>query len=252
MSRRAGFSLFELAIVMVIVAFIAGGALTFVISMATRAQYDETNRRMDILQKALLDYSRANDRLPCPADAAQLPEAAAYGVGAQNASTPFDCTAENFSNGNTVEGMVPVKTLGLPDAMGLDAWGRRILYAVDQRLVVPYALTTYPRGDATVGSLTVEADTAGTSRTTAAVYVLYSAGVNGHGAFPAGGGASRLSVGSTDADELDNCDCDASGNFTALNSRFVQKQVTVNALTNAETFDDVVRYSIRADLRGGT
>lgn len=247
---KLGFSLFELAIVITIIAFLVAGSLTFIMAMATQQQYLETTQRMDTLQRALLNYSRSYDRLPCPADATLAVDNADFGKGVQNAADPYDCENENYSSGNSVEGMVPTKTLGLPDYMALDGWGRRVMYAVDERLTAPYAFTTFAITSTQIGSLTVLGDVAAAERTNRGAYVLYSAGQNGHGAFPPAGGVTRRTTGSANADELENCDCDSDGVYVSFNETFVQKKVTADIFTGEENYDDIVRYVNREDLRG--
>lgn len=141
-------------------------------------------------------------------------------------------------------GMVPTKTLALPDDYAIDGWGRRILYAVDVNITAQSGASNIPVSDSSISRITVN-DASGAAKTTAAVYLLLSHGKNGHGGYNRSGGSTRFAnYTSADATELTNCHCDSSAAATAFSATFVQKAASVTA------FDDIVVYATRADLRG--
>lgn len=253
LNRVTGFTLLEMSIVLVIIAVIAGGGATIFSASLQKQQLDETKQKLQVIQKALLDYRRAFNRIPCPARADILISAQYFG---QETANPGTCMggvpAANFSSGENVQGMVPTKTLGLPDEYALDGWGRRIFYAVDRRATTATtAFTTIAISDTTT-RFTVK-DASGTSITTKAIYVLLSAGLNGHGAYQRNG-AARINAGSTNTDEQDNCDCDDEAVATGLDGIFIQKLPTQDAsdATVRNNFDDIVVYGLRRDLRSFT
>lgn len=259
-SRRAGFSLLELSLSFVIIAVLGTGALTLFASSLDRRQIEETQGRLQTIQDALLEYRRTFDRLPCPADITLATSAANFGV---EAASPGVCTggspAANFTAGLTggpVAGGIPTKTLRLPDDFSSDGYGRRILYAVDTRLTYTAeadttnytpSFTTYPVANTVVGNITVR-DAGNNDRTTKAAYVLLSFGKNGHGAYSRQGGTTRIVSGSTNSQELENCDCDASAAGTGFDEVFVQRALTDNATNKSNVFDDVLAYEIRANI----
>jgi len=113
-----GFSLVELAVVVLIVSLMLTGAL-----MAFRAQTDvnnvtSTQRTLETARDALLGFAAANGRLPCPATLASNGQELPAGGGACADATGF----------------YPAATLGVqpsdPQGYLLDAWGNRILYSV--------------------------------------------------------------------------------------------------------------------------
>jgi prepilin-type N-terminal cleavage/methylation domain-containing protein len=118
--RRAlrGFTLTEMAVVMVIIGFlVAGGIMTFNAQIEQR-NYDETLRRLNAAAEAVLGYAIVNRRLPCPAaPAATGVESPAGGA----------CT-------NSFNGFLPAETIGFAhvdaDRYGVDAYNNRIRYAV--------------------------------------------------------------------------------------------------------------------------
>lgn len=119
-----GFSLVELAIVLVIVALLLGGLMVSIGAQQEIQSRNTTERRIADAIEALTGYMIANGRLPCPAtDGA---------TGVENFSTG-DSTTGGICN-NPYDGFLPAVTLGIgpTDANGymLDAWGNRIRYAV--------------------------------------------------------------------------------------------------------------------------
>jgi prepilin-type N-terminal cleavage/methylation domain-containing protein len=252
-SRQAGFTLFELAIVLVIIGTLAGGGLAMFMAWLDNKAEDVTRARMAAIQQTLLDYRRAQERIPCPADITQAQTAANFGV---EASTTGDCYSTgtikaNFrdgSNTNAVAGSVPVKTLRLPDEYAFDGWGRRILYAVDKRFTASGGFTS---NDIASTGIFVMKDASATTFANP-VYVLVSFGSNGHGAYLRSGGATRMSAQSVNTGELENCDCTSAGVSGTFNNIFIQKPYTANTANSLDSFDDIVYFQQRRDLLGWT
>jgi prepilin-type N-terminal cleavage/methylation domain-containing protein len=116
--KLSGFTLIELALVMAVVALLLGGLLVPLTMQIEQQKIRETQKALEEIKEALVGYTVANDRLPCPATVASN--------GAE-ATTGGACVP--------LEGFVPVRTLGLSlpvDSQGLllDAWGNRIRYRV--------------------------------------------------------------------------------------------------------------------------
>lgn len=150
--------------------------------------------------------------------------------------------AVTISRYNVAGGMVPTKTLLLPDDYAIDGWGRRIMYMVDVNITVAGGIVNIPVTDSANNRITINDAGAGT-RANNAVYLLLSYGKNGQGGYSRIGSSTRLGNISSDADELTNCHCNANGTSAAFSSTFVQKPSTI------ATFDDLVLYGTRADLR---
>lgn len=82
-----------------------------------------------------------------------------------------------------------------------------------------------------------------------AVYATWSAGENGHGAYPKVGGPIRFNAGSTNTHELENCDCGSgTGISGTFDLDFVQHEFTRNAATGTNQFDDILFFKTRAQL----
>ena len=118
-SRQQGFSLVEMAIVLVILGFVLSALLLPLRAQREQAAQLQTLNTLDSAKQALLGFAQANGRLPCPAIAGS-------GIAAPNAGGA--CTQQ--------VGFLPAITLGLQpvNAQGfaIDAWNNPIRYAVTQ------------------------------------------------------------------------------------------------------------------------
>lgn len=249
-SSILGFSLVELSVVLIIIGVTLGSGLTLATKKTEADKAYETETKLDNIEEALTLHLGDNLRLPCPADGSLAFSNASFGDEGTPSSTA--CASSNFNDsGNVYAGIIPTKTLGLPDDQAIDGWGRRFTYVIDYRLANNTTTNGTCSGNSncfqatTNGSITVN-DASGTARTTQAVYVLISHGKNGHGAYLRNGSATRLDNDSTDTDEQQNSMYDQNGvNITPYNDTFVQK-------TSTTTFDDVVRYKLRWQVVDGT
>jgi len=116
--RNLGFTLVELAIVLIIMALLSGGLMMTVGTQMENAAHSETQRRLSEARDALLGFTAANGRLPCPALGNATGIESPLGGGVCN---------DNW------DGFLPAVTLGInpTDEAGyaLDGWGNPIRYA---------------------------------------------------------------------------------------------------------------------------
>lgn len=125
--KPTGFTLVEMAIVLVIIGLLLGGLLMPLSAQLEQQRISETQKYLEQIKEALLGFAAANGRLPCPASATSNgQESFAVGGNATNG------LCSNFYNG-----FLPAATLGLTptDSQGyaVDAWGltqNRIRYAI--------------------------------------------------------------------------------------------------------------------------
>lgn len=246
--RQSGFSLVELSVVLTVIGITLSGALVIATKKTESDKIAETNFKLDKIEQAIDAYLVQNARIPCPAIGADVETVTAFGtaVAATQSVGNGVCTMASFSTGNIYSGVVPTKTLQLADEFMLDAWGRRISYVVDAR----FANNTTTNGSCNGGSLSGQKicfkyqpaggitvkDASGQNRTTQAVYVLFSSGKNGNGAWKRIGSATRLAA-SLDAGELENAGDDEG----AFDTVFIQKDETT-------TFDDILRYRTKPQI----
>lgn len=119
--RESGFSLAELAIVLVIVTLLTGGLFVSLGTQQDISNAKETEKRLAEIREALIGFALANGRLPCPA----APPPAG---GTESPQATGACTNALQS------GYLPASLLGTApaDAQGyaLDAWNNPIRYAI--------------------------------------------------------------------------------------------------------------------------
>lgn len=146
--RGLGFTLVELTVVLAVIAAILGGMIALSSVMLEDRAYKATVAKMKIIQQALTDYRLAYNTLPCPINSVISVTDPVFGT----APTTIACTgapAADRSNTTAAIGMLPVRTLGLPDEMGVDGWGRRFRYAVSTPYTWP---DSFDAMDSFVGS----------------------------------------------------------------------------------------------------
>ncbi|MFN7474537.1 MAG: type II secretion system protein [Burkholderiales bacterium] len=123
-----GFSLIEIAVVLVIIAILVTAIGVPLASQLDQQRTLDTQRQLDSIKEALYGYAMANGRLPCPASETSNGAEAFAGSGS---AADGDCSSTS--------GWVPAATLGLSpvDSSGyfVDAWGltaNRVRYAVSK------------------------------------------------------------------------------------------------------------------------
>lgn len=114
--RAHGFTLIEIAIVLVIVGLLLGGLLMPLATQVENARRQETQRALEEIRDAIIGFAVINGRLPCP-DSDNTPDGVEDRSGVANS-----CTALAGQLG-----VVPWVTLGVA---GSDAWGNRFIYRI--------------------------------------------------------------------------------------------------------------------------
>ncbi|HQU88163.1 MAG TPA: type II secretion system protein [Denitromonas sp.] len=109
--RQTGFTLAELAIVLLILTVLAAALVVPFSARLGAERRDQTATMLDNIQAALIGYAIVHGRLPCPSTR-KNPLDARYG------EEDFDAATSNCVI--STEGMLPWRTLGLP---AFDAWG---------------------------------------------------------------------------------------------------------------------------------
>lgn len=255
--RTAGFTLAEMAIVLVIAGLLLTSVLSTVSTQLDARNISETQSRLNQIKDALIGYAQANGRLPCPADGTIATGAANAGLEQVVNTTTYVCSnANNF-------GVVPWATLGVGET---DVWGRRFGYKVSSVFSDAIAQitwnTTVPSTQSptctapvpaptsssfalcSLGGLTVSTRTAanktGTSVANVPVVVI-SYGKNGYGAYTSGGTQYTVPP-AVNADETMN----ATATSWIFYSREQSPQTSSCSDTAASTpfceFDDLIAY----------
>lgn len=266
------FSLVELSISLAIIGMIVSSALSVALTGDSGSKKHETIAKMEKIEEALAGFLAYNLRLPCPADGTLATTNANFGL--EGTRTPAaggaTCTQSNFTSGATryIEGgVVPVRTLQLPDDFMFDGWGRRIFYAVPSGFTNNQITNTTCDGTTSTAcfidkdgqySINIK-DGSGANLTDQAAYLLLSYGENGHGAYPKNGGATRINgfantgnpYRTSSPAEMENAEFSNAGAATAFDHEFIDKEfVREDDVTDAsrEYFDDIARWSKKGKL----
>ena len=210
--QRKGFTLVEMAIVLMIVGLLLGGMLVPLSAQMEQRNNSDTQKALSEIKEAIIGYALVNGQLPCPAD-----PSAVTGVTANAGIARTPCTGPNST------GVLPWATLGVNET---DAWGNRYTYRVTDYFADSIASATYGGGctpspapaNATfalcsVGTLNVlSAASGGVTIAGNVPAVIISHGKNAAGAYTSQG--TQLAVGSN-ADEQENSDGSANTNYVS-------------------------------------
>ncbi len=118
--RAQGFSLVEMAMVLLVVGLLAALFLPATNTMMDNNRRKETRTKLEALESAITRFVMTNRRLPCPADGALDVTDAFFGLEQGDPATGV-CTVLD-------RGVVPWRTLGLGANDAVDAWGTLVTY----------------------------------------------------------------------------------------------------------------------------
>jgi len=213
MTKR-GFSLVEMAIVLVIVGLLLGGMLAPLRAQMEQRQAADTTRALEEAREALAGFAARNGYLPCPA------------ISASNGLE--DRSGTRCSNERRL-GFLPWATLGLPK---LDAWQHLYLYSVTPAFSdsgAPFRLST-PR-DITIASRDSSGALVPASAPNDIPAVVLSLGRNGYGAF-SDAGVQAADMGQGNVDEK--------ANFQADGRTYIARGQADNPAAPGGAYDDIV------------
>lgn len=243
--REQGFSLLELAIVLLIVGLLLGGLIMPLGSRMDQQRIETTRQQLEQIRDALAGYALANDALPCPATPASSGQASATATG---------CTRQH--------GFVPAATLGLPgsrnpDQLLLDAWGNPLRYSVSNSDADGDGNWDFVRPgemrNVTLANLAPSLDVCSTAAGSSATACASSAT-----SITANAPAVLLSLGKdfatlTSADELENVGATLGGGPSGRNYPVAGDEVFVShtiSTATASGFDDLVTWIAPSTLYG--
>jgi prepilin-type N-terminal cleavage/methylation domain-containing protein len=218
---QAGFTLIELAIVMIIMALLIGGMLLPISAQQDIRTTAETTRQMEEIKEALLGFTVKNGYFPCPAKSNSTSDG---GLEDRN-GTSGKCTKQ--------KGFLPWITLGIKPT---DGWGHLFIYSVTPAFshALPadrFTLTTEP--NITIQTRDASGNIVNLSNINDIPAVLVSTGRNGYLSW-------SLDQASQNADSQSlNTDEDTNGGPAADGKTFVSRARSEVESSGGE-FDDLV------------
>lgn len=245
--RFSGFTLVEMAIVIMIASVMLSAGLSLLTVKMNAARYEATKKHQEAIKQALINYLGKNQRLPCPATAV--------------AGTEDRDTAATFPPCVSYSGIVPYQTLGLERAVVLDGWENYITYVISPNPVstTPPPLNAWlytfgisaPNGSSDRSLVFWPSNVSGSINITGIntipniVVALISYGSNGYGAV----NTKSVQNDSTDAsaDELINISPVTAGTPPTV---ALVKRDTTDSTAGGGAFDDIVMILSANDLTG--
>lgn len=218
---RHGFSLVEMAFVLVVFGLLAGGLLKGLSAHRDVAKINEAKNQLSIAREAVIGFAIAHGRLPCPA----LPDATANAesAGVEANACTAECTAGNATCAPE-HGVLPWRTLGVA---ALDPWGNRLTYFADKNFSQGLSTDEIAAGQrsrimlGSQGRATIQ-ERAGSNMLSEIPLIIVSHGLRAHGAYDGNGSKRPGAAG----DEAENADSD----------------LTFIARVPDDTFDDLLTW----------
>lgn len=245
--HSAGFTLIELAIVIMVIGLMMTGILAVMkVQMGGRG-LSVTKSNLHTAEMALKSYLAVNHAYPCPAPRDAKKGEEGYGRAIESCvSLPSvsKASSKKAQKDGTVAvpgretamvriGVLPFRSLGMADAEAVDGWGNLLQYAVTESLSDPVAY------DQDNGAIDVVAED-GQSRITppgTVQYVIFSTGPDGAGGIAAAGGGTGVACPKKKL-QTENCNGDAV--FMDTESRIAEAER--GSKVRAVDYDDRLVY----------
>lgn len=249
-NNEKGFTLVEIAIVIVILGILIGAAAPIYGLYLKNKAYEGTKEDITTIAAALGAFRAANGRYPCPAPLNIDRVNPAYGhedCSAMSAISPGNCSAgfcveqsvrTDIANRRVRVGAVPFRALALTEDQAYDGYDNRITYAVTEGLMDDATF------DPDEGGIGIQNNAATPESMidpeNSAHFIVFSHGLNGAGAYTRAGVLASA--------------CPASGPESE-NCNVLSDQRAIYAITqrsdtavSAEQFDDIVAYSTQENI----
>jgi prepilin-type N-terminal cleavage/methylation domain-containing protein len=253
----SGFTLIEISIALVIIGLLMSSAFSMITMYSKGKMQGVTRGNLRNAEAALKSYLEMNGYYPCPASSLPRRNQEGFGRAIESCITPNEVNSSTTSiygsdgvhvsegrDGYKVRtGILPFRSLGIPDADALDGWGRLLQYAVTEKL------TSYDTFDQKEGAIDVLADDKKSRITPPASmqYVVFSTGADGKGGYSGDG----VPLDSCPPGLLESYNCDGDAVFMDAQSRLVPSG---NQPAQSVDYDDRIvyqQYDPDADMKGG-
>lgn len=250
LGSEGGFTLIELAIVIVIISLLASSYLAYSSIQIKKSRFEQTKENLALVHEALKAYLEANHAYPCPASriakttdpdfARALPTCfdknAGSGFKTLGSSVkekrPSTSQAEGRNGAQVRIGLIPFRSLGIPDEVAVDGWGHVFQYAVTERM------TNKESYDPQAGAIDIVAEDRKSRITPAgsAHYVVVSSGENGSGGYSRDG--VQMSICPEKLLETENCNDDA----VFMDAKYQLAPHPKNKKETIVSYDDRIGY----------
>lgn len=239
---RRGFSLIELAIVLVVVGLMAVFAVQLLSNDSSDDCHARTEAQLKTIDTALQNFVATHSRLPKPARMGLGSSDPLYGYEAHGSiSDPLDAgyatdvPTDVTNAGGVLIGSLPHVTLGLENSYASDCWGSKFTYAVTNALTSGNTTNGYMSNAA--GTITLRTHTLADPQLLSSEisYVVLSHGQDKYGATPlSAGNRSPANCNGSSEPKIDRENCNSDTIF--FNS-------TRNTGETDQYFDDVLTFS---------
>jgi len=147
---QTGFTLIEMAVVLVIIALLVGGVLAPLSTQKEQERREENQQLLDEALNALIGFAIVNAYLPCP-------DTDGDGVEDAPDANPGDCGRTQATSANSYPGRLPWVTLGINAEF--DPWGEPhfVFYRVNGAFVQTFDLSAVGSG---AGRISIQAQAA--------------------------------------------------------------------------------------------
>jgi len=212
---KQGFTIIELALVLLIVGVVMVGILAAYKPYIERQFLNQQEKRMDLVQVALADYitddpndpaDPAEKRLPCPAPMNAAPTDPNFGMeqcisGAAGSCSNGVCLRDGTGGQLVMVGAIPTKTLNIASNAMMDSLKNRMTYAVSKDLTLANSMPNLTMS----GAVEIVEDSGVV--TTTAPFALISHGKNKLGA-TTHDGVTGANCSTSEQGDGENCDDD--------------------------------------------
>ncbi len=216
MKKQAGFTLVDMAM-MLAVAGVMTASLLSTSTVKKDAKYlTVSTTHMQEIKEAVIQYYLKFGAVPCPASATTQPNTATFGkatdcAAAAVAGVTDPAVPAGYAATDAVRlGVVPTRTLALPDSYMFDEWGNRLTYAVIKKLAIDSSNFSSYSTAVTTGVIRIN-NVSGTQissvdPTNFTVYAVISHGKDGKGSYSVSG-VANTACDTTNVDK-ENCNGD--------------------------------------------
>lgn len=204
--RARGFTLIELAIVMIIMGIMMTGFLQYYKVQMKRQIWLKTQENMATVQLAIDRFVAHNQRLPCPAQSIYDTSDTGFGRETDCDTVTLQGVVDATGVADRVVriGTVPARSLGIADSYAQDGWGRSFTFAVTRALATQTGWSTGNPYNNSAIRLVDEKDE--DILDPPATYVLVSHGGNGAGVVTPTGDISGCLLATREGENCNNDD----------------------------------------------